>query len=221
MEDFCGNLGQKASQSPSSSVPQMSRVDTSDLGKYLGMALLHSRVTKTTYGKILDKVRRKLASWKGKCLSFAGRVIVIKSVISAIPTYAMQSTKLPNTLVEAIEKEARRFLWGDTDEGRKLHQVSWRTITLPNDYGGLGIRRLSQANRAMLAKLSWRSVKYPEALWAKVLNTKYGHERNNFKFEKRLGESWKSIREGCTFMKKGIKWRVVMEGKLDFGLILE
>ncbi|BBH05115.1 Polynucleotidyl transferase, ribonuclease H-like superfamily protein [Prunus dulcis] len=35
-----------------------------NLGKYLGMPLLHSRITKATYGGLVDKVHGRLASWK-------------------------------------------------------------------------------------------------------------------------------------------------------------
>ncbi|CAL9006204.1 unnamed protein product, partial [Prunus brigantina] len=46
---------------------------TNDLGKYLGMPLLHSRVTKATYESLVDKVKHRLASWKGKFLSLADK----------------------------------------------------------------------------------------------------------------------------------------------------
>ena len=65
---------------------------TQNLGKYLGMPLIHSKVTSRTYPEFVEKVNKRLAGWKSKCLSFAGRTTLIKSVISAIPSYAMQST---------------------------------------------------------------------------------------------------------------------------------
>lgn len=36
---------------------------TNDLGKYLGVPLLHNRVTKATYAYIIKKVQCKLTSW--------------------------------------------------------------------------------------------------------------------------------------------------------------
>ena len=47
---------------------------TSNLGKYLGMLLLHSRVTKGTYSEILEKVKRRLSGWNATSLLLAGRV---------------------------------------------------------------------------------------------------------------------------------------------------
>lgn len=60
---------------------------TSDLGKYLGVPLLHKRAVKLTYAPVVSKVQKRLASWKGHFLSKAGRSILIKSVSSAIPAY--------------------------------------------------------------------------------------------------------------------------------------
>ncbi|KAK9904390.1 hypothetical protein M0R45_000756 [Rubus argutus] len=62
---------------------------TSDLGKYLGMPLVHSRVTKYTYASLLEKAQSRLCSWKCKALSMAGRHTLIQSVTAAIPIYIM------------------------------------------------------------------------------------------------------------------------------------
>ena len=40
-----------------------------NLGKYLGMPLIHSRITSRTYAPIVDKVQSRLAGWKGKTLN--------------------------------------------------------------------------------------------------------------------------------------------------------
>ncbi|KAH9722322.1 putative ribonuclease H protein [Citrus sinensis] len=52
---------------------------THDLGSYLGMPLLHSRVNKATYQSILDKVDIRLSGWNAAHLSFAGRVTLAQS----------------------------------------------------------------------------------------------------------------------------------------------
>lgn len=63
----------------------------------------------------------KLAGWKAGFLSFAGRTVLIKSVLSAIPTYVMQGAALPSYLCEKLDMVNRNFLWGTTDEKRKIH----------------------------------------------------------------------------------------------------
>ncbi|KAK3194957.1 hypothetical protein Dsin_026267 [Dipteronia sinensis] len=69
-----------------------------NLGNYLGVPLIHGRITKTTYAKIIEKTQNRLTSWKSASLSFAGRCTLIKAVTSAIPIYAMQSVKLPSEI---------------------------------------------------------------------------------------------------------------------------
>lgn len=59
------------------------------LGKYLGVPLHHQRVSRTTYNNILEKASSRLSNWKAKNLSFAGRVTLTKSVLSALPSYVM------------------------------------------------------------------------------------------------------------------------------------
>lgn len=47
---------------------------TDDLGKYLGVPLIHGRVTKSPYQDIAAKVNAKLSNWKVNTLSLAGHV---------------------------------------------------------------------------------------------------------------------------------------------------
>ncbi|KAL8159560.1 hypothetical protein V2J09_001097 [Rumex salicifolius] len=68
--------------------------DTSDLGSYLGMPVLHCKVSKTTFQPLIDKISAKLTGWKGKTLSFAGRITLAKSVLSSIPLYNMATVNL-------------------------------------------------------------------------------------------------------------------------------
>ena len=82
---------------------------TGDLGKYLGMPLIHSRVSKNTYSDLVDKVQSRLAGWKSKILNIAGRVTLIQAVNSSIPVYAMQTAKLPISTAMTLDKLNRDF----------------------------------------------------------------------------------------------------------------
>lgn len=139
----------------------------------MGMALYYGRVTKHTFGDLLDKVRKKLVGWKKIFLSFAGRLVLIKSVLMAIPAYAMQTALLPNAVIEEIEKCARNFLWGKTDGEKRIYHLNWDAVTMPKAHGGLGIKRLKVVNRILLAMLGWRAMKQRSAFWATVVKNKY------------------------------------------------
>lgn len=58
-----------------------------DFGKYLGVPILTNKGNKRAYNFIIDKLGDKLASWKSKTLSLAGRLNLINSVTSAILIY--------------------------------------------------------------------------------------------------------------------------------------
>ncbi|CAN1188823.1 Putative ribonuclease H protein At1g65750 [Linum perenne] len=146
---------------------------TQDLGRYLGVPTLHGRTDKGTYQAIVDKLDNKLAGWKAKSLSLAGRVTLATSALSAIPAYVMQAAVLPATTCEAIDRRIRNFVWGSTSEERKTHLVSWEQICKSKELGGLGLRLARDLNTAYLVKLAFTFKQRPELLWVRILHSKY------------------------------------------------
>lgn len=115
---------------------------STDLGLYLGVPLLHSsRVTKHTYAHLLEKIKKRLSSWKASQLSLAGRATLVQSVTSTIATYTMQSTKLPASVSKEIDSLNRKFLWGSTDEKKKIALVKWDVLCQPKSLVGLEFAR--------------------------------------------------------------------------------
>jgi hypothetical protein len=70
-----------------------------DFGKYLGVPIITDARDKKAFEFLIEKVRDKLAGWKAKTLSMAGRCTLINSVSSAIPTHVMQCCLLHPKLV--------------------------------------------------------------------------------------------------------------------------
>lgn len=56
-------------------------------------------------------------------LSLAGRTTLIQTVTATIPNYAMQTMKFPAFTHGDIDKLNKNFLWGDTDNRKKVHFV--------------------------------------------------------------------------------------------------
>lgn len=77
------------------------------------------------YDERKRKVEAKLQEWKAKLLSQVGRVTLTKSVVLAIPLYAMTAYKLPDAWCQAFESMANKFIWSGSKEGRGFHSVSW------------------------------------------------------------------------------------------------
>ncbi|CAN1181981.1 Putative ribonuclease H protein At1g65750 [Linum perenne] len=90
----------------------------------------------------------------------------------------MQTSVLPATTCEAIDRRIRNFVWGSTTEDRKMHLVSWEHICKPKALGGLGLRQARQLNHAYMVKLAFIFMQKSDLLWVKVLQAKYFKETN-------------------------------------------
>ena len=53
-------------------------------------------------------------------------------------------------------REFRQFLEGDIEERKKMHVLRWNSITKSRKLVGLGIRKLTTMNLALLCKCWWR-----------------------------------------------------------------
>jgi hypothetical protein len=152
---------------------------TNEFGKYLGVPLVGRAPKKHDFQYLIDQVTSKLASWKATQLSFAGRLTLAKSVMEAVPTYPMMSSKIPKACIDEIQKIQRNFIWGDTDQKRRFHAVKWDIVTTPKWNGGLGLRKLDIMNQACLMKLNWKYHSNNKDLWCRVLRGKYGDGTRN------------------------------------------
>ncbi|CAN1181258.1 Putative ribonuclease H protein At1g65750 [Linum perenne] len=144
-----------------------------DLGRYLGVPILHERTSTETYQGIVDRISQKLSGCKVKSLSLAGRVTLAQSVLASIPAYSMQTTVIPITTCDAIDRIIRNFVWGSTDEARKVHLIAWDRICTPKEDGWLGLKMARLLNRAYMMKLAFIFFQDQDRLWVRVLQGKY------------------------------------------------
>lgn len=102
----------------------------------------------------------------------AGRVVLARFVLEAIPIYFMQATSLPSKLIQNIEKLIQKFIWQGVEDKNKILWVSWEKIIVPKDQGGLGVTILSHRNKAFAIKrfCEW---KVGRVKWTSLCNAKY------------------------------------------------
>jgi hypothetical protein len=141
--------------------------------KYLGLPTMVGRSWYNSFKSIKDRVWDRLNDWKVKFLSQAGKEILIKAVVQAIPTYCMSAFLLPNTLCKELNGFMQRFWWGHKENTSKIHWMSWERMGTAKERGGLGFRDLTTFNKALLAKQVWRILKNPESLVARIMKAKY------------------------------------------------
>ena len=115
----------------------------------------------------------KLAGWKEKLLSNAGKEVLIKAVAQVVPSYTMSYFKLPNGLCKEMTGMARQFWWGQVKNENKVAWMSWQRMCLPKDRVGMGFRDLKSFNLALLAKQGWRLQTNSSSLFTRVYKAKY------------------------------------------------
>ena len=108
----------------------------------------------------------------------AGRLCLIKSVLSAIPLYYLSLFKALEEVCKSIIRIQRRFLWGWGKEKRSISWVSWKEVCNEREEGGLGIKEIRKFNCALLAKWKWRCISEEKGRWKEVLESKYGLENS-------------------------------------------
>ncbi|GAA0149916.1 hypothetical protein LIER_08970 [Lithospermum erythrorhizon] len=74
-------------------------------------------------------------------VSYAGRVVLINSVLFGASNYRAQCVFLPKEVCASIEKMIRAFLWSGTKSKFKA-KVSWENVCKGKKEGGLGIKSL-------------------------------------------------------------------------------
>ena len=74
---------------------KMGIYETSDLGRYLGFPLLQQGRNSNAFNFVAKKIQAKLAGWKSRLLSRAGRLVLVKIAVAPIADYYMQCHALP------------------------------------------------------------------------------------------------------------------------------
>lgn len=95
-------------------------------------------------------VAKLLRAWKAKWITMAGRLALVKIVLSAMPTYQMMSILHPKWLDKMIDKLKRAFLWAGSDEvsgGKCLGKLT--LVCRPLELGSLGIPDMQLQSRAL------------------------------------------------------------------------
>ena len=69
---------------------------------------------------MVNKVKSRIGRWKGRYISMAGRICLIKSVLSFIPLFYLSLFKIPSKVLMKIVSLQRNFLWGWGADGRKI-----------------------------------------------------------------------------------------------------
>lgn len=176
--------------------------------KYLGLPGEWQRSKSQALSWLKDKIWQKLQGWKEKFLSHAGKEVLVKSVIQAIPNYIMSCFVLPKSFCAKISSMISNFWWRQSGRDRGIHWKNWQQLMLRKCEGGLGFRDLYSMNLALVAKQVWRIAKSPNALWAQLLKSLYFPNSSIWEAKKKCNASWgwQSLLQGRDFLNKHKAW---------------
>lgn len=132
----------------------------------------------------------------------AGRTALASASLNSIPNHVMQYSYLHIRIIKYIDKIQKTFIWGSTLTSKKIHLLSWDTLTKDKEKEGLGIHSAKDKNLVILASLSWRLLHNPQLSWSQILTSLYGVSKNL----KITSFIWKCVIKGWNFFNKGLKW---------------
>lgn len=155
-----------------------------------------------------DKIMSKIEGWKENLLNQAGKEVLIKSIIQAIPTYVMSIVRFPKNFCKSLCSQVASFWWRGNRRDRGMHWKAWSTMTTNKKEGGMGFKDFNIMNSAHLAKQAWRAINNPEALWVQVLKGIYHQDKSFVHARRRRNDSWTwaSIIHGKETLMKSARW---------------
>jgi hypothetical protein len=93
-------------------------------GTNLGLPSMAGMSKKETFAYIKDRIWRRINSWRSRPLSRAGKEVMIKSVLQAIPAYIMNIYILPDALINDIERLLNAFWWGGGSDNKGIRWLA-------------------------------------------------------------------------------------------------
>lgn len=113
---------------------------------------------------------------------------------------------------DKLERIQRTSLWTGMEEKKRLALVNWDKVRYLKNNGGLGIRKFSQFNKALIAKFGWKLAN-ENADWCHIMSAKY---LDQDKFHKILNlegvpsgsKIWSNILNYRDIISHGLRWLI-------------
>lgn len=167
--------------------------------KYLGMPLHYDKLGTAYWMPFIEKITKKLATWKGKLLSMAGRVTLINSVILPMVVFWMSNFLLPSGIIKQIDKLCRAFLSSGKERNRPYKNVlKWSMICHPKDFRGTGIIDLKLLNELLMCRWWWKLFNEAPKPWNTLMKAGYFKDQEiSLKTlkQQKLSSFWKNVQQ--------------------------
>jgi len=100
--------------------------------KYLGLPLILGPSSSSLWVEVINKIKNKIAYSGGQWLTKAGKLVLIKAVLFALPIFQSSLLLAPMSITNQISKILRNFLSnGGKGNHNNFHLVRWKILNRP------------------------------------------------------------------------------------------
>lgn len=107
---------------------------------HLGLSLGAKSKALEIWNGVIERCEKRLSNWKRQYLSLDGKIILVNSVLDALPTYVMSLFPIPSKVLKRLDSLRRNFIWQGNKVKKANHLVKWECLITNKKDGGLGIR---------------------------------------------------------------------------------
>ncbi|KAF3781750.1 putative ribonuclease H protein [Nymphaea thermarum] len=104
---------------------------------YLGLPLFADKLKDVWCQPLINKVEKWLSLWKSATLSYAGRLCLLKHVLSSVIGFWTSVFTLPKKVSRLLAASMANFLWGGDENSKARHLIAWDQVCKPYSEGVL------------------------------------------------------------------------------------
>ncbi|XP_074283457.1 uncharacterized protein LOC141608004 [Silene latifolia] len=139
---------------------------------------------------LIEKICGRVHSYGARKFSYAGRLVLVKSVLNTLHSYWASMFILPKGIIRSIEATCRNYLWDNGTEYRRTPLVAWEKVCLPKEEGGLGLKNQEVRNKAMVGRLVNWIAENRDSIWVQWVQWNHIRGRDWFEYTPSTSSSW-------------------------------
>lgn len=141
--------------------------------RYLGVPLSSKKLSILHYLPLIDKIIAKVRHWSTKLLNYAGRIVLVNSIICSLTQFWMFNFPLPKAVINRIDRICRTFVWTGKEDRSRKNPVAWQQLCRKIKHGGLNLINLQIWNKVTLLKCLWNIQIKNDNLWVLWIHNYY------------------------------------------------
>ncbi|XP_062104130.1 uncharacterized protein LOC133815290 [Humulus lupulus] len=158
--------------------------------KYLGIPVCAKRISSKECSILADKMTARIKAWSTRNLSFAGRAVLINSVLLTIHSYWSQVMILPKKVLNGIEAICRAYLWRGQHMFQGAGLIAWDSVCQSKAAGGISFKKVAEWNNAAIIKYVWAIAKKEDNLWVRWIHSVYNKGEDWWSYQAPTHGSW-------------------------------